>query len=71
MLNRLIFSRKLWEALLGSICIIVAIKLTPDAHIATAIMALGGLWGAAITGQAYKDIVQEKNDVDGTNPRKN
>lgn len=59
-MNRLISSRKIWGALLGSICIMFIVKLTPDAHIATAVLALGGLWGAAIGGQAYSDVIKEK-----------
>ena len=59
-MNRLFTSRKLWGALIGSVCIMGIVKLTPDAHVATAILALGGLWGTAIGGQAYSDIMKEK-----------
>ena len=61
-MERLYTSRKIWGALLGSICLMVIVKLTPETHIPTAIMALGALWGAAIGGQAYSDIVKEKRN---------
>ena len=61
-MQRLYTSRKLWGALLGSICIMVIVKITPETQIATAIMALGALWGAAIGGQAYSDIIKEKRN---------
>lgn len=60
-MERLYTSRKLWGALLGSVCIIVAVILTPEASVGNALLVLGGLWGAAIGGQAYKDAIEEKN----------
>jgi hypothetical protein len=58
--SRLLTSRKLWGALIGSVCILVAGKFIDITVAATAITALGALWGAAITGQAAYDYVKGK-----------
>lgn len=64
-MNRLLTSRKLWGALLGSICVIITVKLAPESVAGNALLVLGGLWGAAIGGQAYSDVLKEKkNQVD-------
>lgn len=62
MFNRLLTSRKLWGALLGSISIMVIVKIAPETSIANVVFVVGGLWGAAIGGQAYRDIVKEKKE---------
>ena len=38
----------------------VIVKITPEIHMATAIMVVGGLWATAIGGQAYSDVLKEK-----------
>lgn len=65
-MKRIYTSRKLWGAFLASICLMAIVKLTPEAHISSAIMTLGALWGAAIAGQAYGDIVEKKKQIDGS-----
>ena len=58
MFNRLLTSRKLWGALIGSLCIIVLVRLTPDESIGNVIAVVGGLWMAAIGGQAVSDAIK-------------
>lgn len=64
-MHRLMTSRKLWGALLGSLAIIGVLFIgSPIAG--QAVTTLGVLWGAAITGQAAKDfIAQQKKNKDG------
>jgi pyruvate/2-oxoacid:ferredoxin oxidoreductase beta subunit len=61
MINRLITSRKLWGALIGSLCIMVLVRLTPDDAIGNVITIVGGLWMAAIGGQAVSDAMKRKD----------
>ena len=58
MFNRLLSSRKLWGALLGSICCMVLVKLTPPESVGNVIAIVGALWGAAIGGQAISDSIK-------------
>jgi len=60
-INRLITSRKVWGAILGSISIIAALKVGAPETTVTAITALGALWTTAIAGQAAQDYVKGKN----------
>lgn len=59
-MTKLLSSRKLWGALLGSLSLMGIVLLTSELHMATAIMVTGGLWAAAIGGQAYADVIREK-----------
>ena len=59
-MKRVLSSRKLWGALVASLFLIVIVLATPEQHLPSAIMALGGLWGAAIGGQAYVDVLSTK-----------
>ena len=61
-MNRLLTSRKLWGALIGSVCILFAGKFIDITVAATAITALGALWGAAIAGQAAHDYMEKKKE---------
>lgn len=61
-MNRLLTSRKLWGALIGSICILAAGKFIDITVAATAITALGALWGAAVAGQAADDYMKRKKE---------
>lgn len=62
-MERLYTSRKLWGALLGSICAIVLAKIVPDAMVGTALMYNAGLWGAAITGQSVADYIEKQKEL--------
>ena len=57
--NRLIFSRKLWGALVGSAFISLIVYLNTE-HTVIAITTLGVLWGGAIAGQATADVIESK-----------
>mgnify|MGYP003635437042 CR=1 FL=1 len=59
-IQRLISSRKLWGALLGSLCIMALVRLTPPESLISVITVVGGLWSLAIGGQALKDYKQTK-----------
>ena len=54
--NRVLSSRKVWGGILASISIITVMIVGDTASIPTAILALGGIWGAVITGQAFSDF---------------
>ena len=61
---RLLTSRKIWGAFIGSICIMALVKLTPTESIGNVVVVVGGLWTLAIGGQAVKDYVKaSKKDV--------
>jgi pyruvate/2-oxoacid:ferredoxin oxidoreductase beta subunit len=60
MFNRLITSRKLWGALLGSACIMILVTITPESSVGNVIAIVGGLWMAAIGGQAVSDALKKK-----------
>jgi len=62
-MERLYTSRKLWGALLGSVCAIIIIQLCPPEHLGTALMYNGGLWGAAITGQSVADYIEKQKEL--------
>lgn len=61
-MKRLVCSRKLWGALLGSICIMILVKVTPEASVGNVVTIVGALWAAAIGGQAYHDIVKSRKE---------
>lgn len=62
-MKRLLSSRKLWGALLGSISIMILVLITTEANLGTVVTVTGGLWGAAIGGQAVSDSIKKRNDV--------
>jgi hypothetical protein len=64
MKERVYTSRKLWGALLGSVCLMIMVKITPEMHIPSVIMAVGSLWAAAIGGQAVHDAINKKSNGD-------
>ena len=64
-LKRILLSRKMWGALIGTIGIILAGKFLPDVSVTTAINYIGGLWLIAIGGQAAYDYVKGKAQKDG------
>jgi hypothetical protein len=57
-MKRLLSSRKLWGALVGSLCIALIVMLTPKEQITTVTTVVGGLWTLAISGQAIKDGIE-------------
>jgi len=58
-MDKILQSRKLWGALIGSL-MIVAVVILDKPTASTAITALGVLWGAAIGGQAGADIITSR-----------
>lgn len=58
--DRLLKSRKLWGALVGSLTILAALKLGAPETSTTAITALGALWTTAIAGQGVADAMAAK-----------
>jgi hypothetical protein len=60
-MNRLLASRKLWGALIGSKCIILAVVVTSEVNEVAVVTALGALWSIAIGGQAIKDSINKRN----------
>ena len=59
-MNRLVTSRKIWGAILGSIAILIAVRITASEHIGNTVTVLSVLWGAAIAGQAARDYIENK-----------
>lgn len=64
-MERLYTSRKIWGALLGSISIIVVVRLAAPEVSAIAVNVLGILWGAAIGGQAVADAIKTNKNNGG------
>lgn len=58
--ERLLKSRKLWGALIGSVMILAALKIGAPETTTTAITALGSLWTVAIAGQGVADAMAAK-----------
>lgn len=57
-MKRLLVSRKMWGALLGSLSIALIVYITPKDQIATTVMVVGTLWSFAIGGQAIGDGIK-------------
>jgi len=57
--NRLVTSRKIWGAFIGSGFISLVVYMDTQ-HTASAITTFGILWGAAIAGQAAHDYIKGK-----------
>lgn len=60
-MQKLVNSRKLWGALIGSLFISLMVYLNTE-HTVTAITTLGVLWGAAIAGQATADYMEARKE---------
>lgn len=61
-IKRILFSRKLWGAVLATISIVISGKIMEAGTAAIAIPALGTLWGLAIGGQAAYDYIKGKQN---------
>jgi hypothetical protein len=62
MFNRLLTSRKLWGAVLGSITIVIVVHITPESVIGNVVTVVGGMWSAAIGGQAVNDAISSRRE---------
>ena len=58
-MKRLLESRKLWGALIGSIMIIIGVWVTKAEYLSIVIPSIAGLWTIAITGQAIRDYKEK------------
>lgn len=61
-MKRLLESRKLWGALLGSIMVIIGVWVTEPEYLSIVIPSIAGLWTIAITGQAFKDYKNDRTE---------